>query len=133
MAAPMKSLGGVLLHTFGVNKMRVVFILPEEADPEAVNIFLDEACAFIKRNNPDFEEDNIGRAHKIDEKFIDESAEGFPEFRTIGTKGLCEKYIDSYKICIYGYVEPWVQDMIKNVTGSQRIVIKDKKLNEWGD
>ena len=81
---------------------------------------------------PRCDEDNIGRVNKIDEKFIEEYAEGFPELRTIGTKGLCEKYVGRYHINIYGHVPFWAQDMIVDLTKAQKIIVKEKKdRNDW--
>ena len=112
--------------------MSTTFILPKDADSEAVNALMDEIDTFIKRNAPEYDEDNIGRVNKIDEKFIEEYAEGFPELRTIGTKGLCEKYVGRCHVNIYGHVPPWAQDMIVDLTKAQKIFVKEKKDgNDW--
>ena len=115
-----------------VNKMPTTFILPEDADPMAVNKLLDEVCAFVNRNTSSFDKDNIGRANKIDEKFIEEYAEGFHELRTVGTKGLCEKYVGRYYINSYGHVPFWMQDTIVDLTKAQKIIVKEKKSrDDW--
>jgi hypothetical protein len=112
--------------------MSTTFILPEDADPKATNVLLDEVCLFIVKIAARCDEDNIGRVNKIDEKFIEEYAEGFHELRSVGTKGLCEKYVGRYYINLYGHVPLWAQDMIVDLTKAQKIVVKEKKSrDDW--
>jgi hypothetical protein len=107
------------------------YILPEGVDPDAVNTLLSEIEQFVYKNYPE-SVDNIGSAHKIDESFVIEHADGFPEMRKVGTDGLIKKYTGRHYISVYGHIPFWAHDAIADLTKSMRIDEKEKKSrSDW--
>jgi len=110
--------------------MTQFFILPEDADADAVNEFLEEFDKFLNKILSEWNND-LGRVNKIDEKFIREYAEGFNDLREIGVVGLVTKYVGRYYISSYEDIPFWVSEAIKDVTHSYQIVMRDEKESDW--
>jgi hypothetical protein len=108
------------------------FILPEGIDVIKIDAFLANFDEFLKRNLPEWDSDFSSCVTLINEKFIQDYAEGFHELREVGTTGLSKKYIGRYYITLYSQIPGWVADAIGAVTKGQLIQIKEKKSrNNW--
>jgi hypothetical protein len=112
--------------------MSKIFVLPENCDPEEINKIIENIREFAKKTGNDDWDDNIGCVTKLDEKIVNEYAEGFCEFRQIGTDGLSKKYVGRYSIHIYGSLPHYIYNMIKDLTKSTLVEIKDKQNgSDW--
>ena len=115
----------------GGEAMTQFFILPENVEVIKIDDFLANFDQFLKRNLPNWDGDFSSCVTQIDEKFINDYAEGFHELREMGTTGLSKKYIGRYYITLYSHVPGWVASAIGDATKGQLIQIKEKEERGW--
>ena len=111
--------------------MSKMLILPEDTDPEEIGGLLEHIRNFAKCvEHPEWD-DNIGYVTGLTDEIVDEYAEGFEEFRKIGTDGLQSRYVGRYSIAIYGDIPYYIFDMVHNLTKSTVVEIKEKERSGW--